>query len=162
MTETNYCSHERERLSPTPRNLHELMMLEAEPIIQHNWTDVAIHDKNKLMTVPVGHTCVWIVGSTGSYLSPMYCQISDAAKWQETPNAIFAPIVSLLARWHDEYNCRYNLKFNPLDDKHFYLVEKGEDGQGTVTSVEKKSFMRFCMCSEFEWTDYGFLPCLTK
>jgi len=41
-----YSYHEAERQQVRPRTLHEKMMLEAEPIIQHNWTDVAIHDKD--------------------------------------------------------------------------------------------------------------------
>lgn len=156
----NFSYHERERTTPVAKTLHERMMLEAEPLIQYNWTDVAIHDKRKLSIVPPCHVCAWIVGSTGSYLSPMYCELADAHKWKANVFAHEAAITILMARWHDQLNCLYDLAFNPLEEKAFYLVKKGEAGAGEIIPVDKVELAELCTYSKFNWTSHGFLPSL--
>jgi hypothetical protein len=135
-----YCHHSLGRQQATPRTLHEKMMLEAEPIIQHNWTDVAIHDRDKLKTIPVGCYCYWIVGQMGSYLTPAYCKISDRHRWSSGPNATVAPVQMLFSRWHGEafkFQCNsdFQLSFNAGRDKHCYLIVKTDTKDGEIIPI---------------------------
>jgi hypothetical protein len=135
-----YSYHEVERQQARPRTLHEKMMLEAEPIIQYNWTDVAIHDKDKLKSIPVGYYCYWIVGQMGSYLTPAYCRISDRHKWLSGPNAKIAPIQMLFSRWYGEAykfqcNASFQQLFNAGRDKHCYLIVKTDTKNGEIIPI---------------------------
>jgi hypothetical protein len=135
-----YSYHEVERQQVRPRTLHEKMMLEAEPIIQHNWTDVAIHDKDKLKSIPVGCYCYWIVGQMGSYLTPAYCKTSDRHKWLSGPNAKIAPIQMLFSRWYGEAykfqcNASFQQLFNAGRDKHCYLIVKTDTKNGEIIPI---------------------------
>jgi hypothetical protein len=132
--------HELERQRPRARTLHEKMMLEAEPIIQYNWTDVAIHDKNKLQGIPVGCYCYWIVGQMGSYLTPAYCKISERHKWMSGRNAMISTVQMLFSRWYGEAykfqcNADYQRFYNAGRDKHCYLIVKTDARYGEIIPV---------------------------
>jgi len=138
-----YCQHELERRRLTPRTLHEKMMVEAEPIIQHNWTDVAIHDKAKLQKIPVGQYCYWIVGQMGSYLSPAFCNIDERHRWTTSPIATLSPVQLLFARWHGQaYRFQDSVAWgrvhDPVIDKHCYLIVKTDSTRGEVTPITYK------------------------
>lgn len=135
-----YSCREIERQQLTPRTLHEKMMLEAEPIIQHNWTDVAIHDKEKLKTIPIGCYCYWIVGQMGSYLTPAYCKVSDRSKWLSGSDAGIAPVQMLLSRWYGEaykFQCNNDFQhlFNAGRDKRCFLVVRTDTTQGDIAQI---------------------------
>jgi hypothetical protein len=148
-----YCHHSLERRQLPPRTLHEKMMLEAEPIIQHNWTDVAVHDRDKLQKIPVGHFCYWVVTQMGSFLTPAYCKVSERSKWLTSDIATISPIQMLISRWHGEA-----LKFqsskawrrfhDPVQDKHCYLVVKTDNSHGHVIPITYQELAEMAVCKK--------------
>lgn len=146
--------HELEKRTIAPRSLHEKMMIEAEPIIRHNWTDVAIHDKNKLKQVPVGHYCAWIVGEMGSYLTPLFCKLSDRNKWCASPSATIAPIQVLVVRWHAQVsmfgnNIAWVERHDPTKDKNCFLVIKTDfNGGGEIIPVSYVELAELATCGK--------------
>jgi hypothetical protein len=160
---TNLISHHSmERQQPVARTLHEQMMLIAEPIIQHNWTDVAIHDRDKLRTLPVGHTAYWIVTQMGSYLSPAYCRLSDRPKWTSGCLASLAPVQVLVARWMGEASkfqgsTPWRRFHDPYRDKHCFLVTKTDAKNGTVVPIPYMELAELAVCKTrpvVEWVEY--------
>lgn len=154
-----FCRHEGERCQLPPRTLHERMILEAEPIIRHNWSDVAIHDKQKLQSIPIGHYCAWIVGEMGSYLTPLYCRISDRPRWKVDPLAHLAPIQILVSRWHSQVNSygenvHWLDNHDPTKDKHCYLIVKTDTTRGTITPIPYVDLAGLAVC--------GLLPITRK
>lgn len=133
--------HERERCQFQPRTLHERMMVEAEPLIQHNWLDVAIHDKQRLDALPVGCFAYWLVGPLGSHFSPAFCSLADRDRWTQDRSATIAPIQILLIRWHGQsVRMRSNRSWltlhNPAATKQCYLVRKTDShGGGELTQI---------------------------
>lgn len=146
-----FSHHELERTQGRPTTLHERMMLEAEPIIQHNWTDVAIHDKAKLRSIPTGHYCYWVVTQMGSYLTPAYCRISDRHKWTRSPEASLAPIQMLVVRWHGEAHrfqgsMSWLWMHDPNRDKHCYLIVKADATSGQVIPMTYQELAELAVC----------------
>lgn len=148
---TDFSRHELERRKRAPKSLHEMMMLEAEPIIQHNWTDVAIHDKDKLASIPVGNTCIWVVSSMGSFLTPMYCKISERGRWTADACSTIAPIQYLIVRWHKQAhifgdNRNWAFFHDPVRDRHCYLVTKTDGkGGGRIEKISYKELADMCV-----------------
>lgn len=145
-----YCYHEMERQQLIGKTLHEKMMLEAESIIQHNWTDVAIHDKMKLKSIPVGSYCYWIVGEMGSYLTPAYCKLSERSKWAKGGTASAAPIQAYVIRWHGNAsrfgaNKDWRRNHDPVRDKHCYLIRKTSPDQGEIVPIEYEDLANMCV-----------------
>jgi hypothetical protein len=154
-----FCRHELARTTPAPKTLHERMMLEAEPIIQHNWTDVAIHDKNRLKRVKNNHVMAWMVNETGSYLSPMYCNISDKKNWTSSPMAALAPVQIFMNKLHYQL-LAIGVKAAGQYKPHCYLVIKKDDTDGgEIVPVNFEEFASFCTIGQFQWTLRGFQPC---
>lgn len=148
---TTFGHHELERTQARPKTLHEQMMLEAEPLMQHNWTDVAIHDKAKLRSIPTGHYCYWVVTQMGSYLTPAYCRLSDRSKWTRSFEASLAPIQLLVVRWHAdvkkfEGSTHWRRMHDPCRDKHCYLVIKTDASNGHVTPITYEELADLAVC----------------
>lgn len=158
---SSFCRHELERRAITPKTLHELMMTIAEPIIQHNWTDVAIHDKAKLKNIPVGHHCIWIVGKMGSYLTPMYCNVSDRSRWTSDFLATISPVQILIVRWYEQTksfseNSHWNANHDPVQDKHcFFVVKTDSKGAGNVIPVTYKELADMAVYRKFQMVTTG-------
>jgi hypothetical protein len=154
MLATSYnCHHSRERSQLPPRTLHEEMMLIAEPLIQYNWTDVAIHDKAALRSLPVGHVAYWVVTQMGSHLTPAYCRLSARSKWTKSSNATIAPIQMLVARWHGEalkfQDSRAWRRFHdPVRDKHCFLVIKTDSTHGRVIPIAYQELAELAVCKQ--------------
>lgn len=143
--------HEMERTQRPPRSLHERMMLEAEPIIQHNWTDVAIHDKAKLKGIPVGHICYWVVTEMGSFLTPAYCKISERSKWTSDAISSLAPIQILVARRCGQAHKYASSKawqrvYGFLDYWHCYLVVKTDATNGHLIPIPYLDLADLAVC----------------
>lgn len=146
--------HEMERTQRPPRSLHERMMLEAEPIIQHNWTDVAIHDKAKLKGIPVGHVCYWLVSEMGSFLTPAYCKISERSKWANSVFSGFAPIQILVARHCDQAHKYASSKvwqqiYGSTDHWHCYLVIKADATNGHLIPIHYADLIELAFCGNY-------------
>ena len=113
-------------------NLHDQMMLEAGPVVKYNWTDVAIHDRNKLTRIPVDHYCAWVVHELGSYLAPLYCRLDHKNRWESYPRS---PIEILMMRWCTDTPVSECPSFASLSYKNasFYLIAKtNEHGGGNI------------------------------
>lgn len=148
---SSFTHHELERRQLPPRTLHEQMMLEAEPIIQHNWTDVAIHDAAKLCSIPSGHVAYWIVGQMGSYLTPAYCSLADRPLWTSGRFASLAPIQLLVARWHGEVHKfrssdAWSRVHGPISDKRCYIIIKGDSVGGQLIPISYKELADLAVC----------------
>lgn len=133
------------------------MIVEAELILRHNWSDVAIHDRNKLADVPVGHYCAWIVGEFGSYLSPLYCSIDDKKRWEKDA---FAPIQILFMRWLNKENplfesSDYLFRIGPHTQNCYIIVKTDSDWGGTITPVDYLDFVDLCFCGRLKLEDWS-------
>jgi len=115
-------------------------MVAAEPIIQHNWTDVAIHDRDRLKRIPVGHYCYWVVTQMGSYLTPAYCKLNDRARWYKDS---VAAIQLLVIRWHGQAHhfgssAAWREFHDPVRDKHCFMIVKTDSSNGRVEPMKYK------------------------
>jgi hypothetical protein len=153
-----FCRHELARTARQPRTLHERMMVEAEHIIQHNWTDVAIHDRDRLRSAPVDHAFAWMVGSMGSYLTPMYCRLSDRKRWTSSPLATLAPIQIYMTKLHEQFNA-LGSKVMDLSERSCYLVIKRDSNGGDIIPLDFQEFAGFCTLGKWKWTKGGFQRC---
>lgn len=143
--------HELERTQSQSKTLHEKMMLEAEPLIQHNWTDVAIHDKAMLRKIPVGHVAYWVVTQMGSYLTPAYCRLSDRQKWTRSRESTVAPIQVRVIRWYAESrkfqdSLSWQWIHDPVRDKHCYLIVKTDATNGHITPITYEELAALALC----------------
>ena len=123
------------------KKLHDKMMFIADTVVRHNWTDVAIHDRNKLANIPVGHHCAWVIHELGSYLSPLYCRLDQRDRWEADPNA---PIQTLMIRWIASDNplmkCSHHAGLSPVSGQFYLVVKTDEFGGG---SIIESSFQEF-------------------
>lgn len=128
------------------------MIAEAELTVRHNWSDVAIHDRNKLRDTPIGHYCAWVVGELGTYLTPLWCNLSQKAKWEASP---IAPIQVLCMRWIDDSN--------PLTENRGYLYSSGpyyqscylicktdDIGGGDIIPIAFDDLMDLCLLGNYK------------
>jgi hypothetical protein len=128
-------------------NLYEQMIYEAELYVQHNWSDIAIHDRNKLSRLPVNYYCAWILSEFGSYLTPLWCNLSESNRWKKDS---LAPIQILFGRWINKNNPlfennHYMYRVGPHTQK-CYLVAKTDDvGSGVLVPIDFNDLMDFCL-----------------
>lgn len=146
--------HELERGRFSPRTLHEKMMLEAELVVRHNWTDVAVHDRDKLKSVPIGSCCYWVIGQMGSYLTPAYCELVHRERWSAGNHSDLAPIQFLVARWLDQAyifrDCKeWKRLHDPYRDKRSYLVIKTDEVNGEIIPIDLEELMDMCVYKKF-------------
>jgi len=143
-------------LMPTPfTTLHERMMLEAENIIQENWTQVAINDKNRLARGDENYTFVWVVRPEGSNLFVMSQWIHCKTNYEMLEeHGICSEIEAFFLRCQD-YFVKFRNKFDPTKYK-YYIVIKGQcifDGQIIPSSFEEVLDLVFL--GQLRWTDCG-------
>ena len=139
-----------------PKTLHERMMIEAETQIQQNWTDVAIHDKRKLRTIPSHHACVWVVRAEGSNLLPTYCKLSEASKWKKDSAARrIHPLLAFLCLCQD-YRAKFRANFKPESSSYYVIIKGKNEKEGQIIPVSFKEIADFAMAGQFVWTEDGY------
>lgn len=139
----------------TPQTLHDRMIIEAEAQIQHNWADVAIHDKRKLRQIPPDHACIWVVRSEGSNLLPAYCELADASKWIAEHGSKVSPLVAFFCMCQD-YFCKFRQKFNPEINGYYVIIKGKSEKDGKIIPVSWKEIADFAMAGDFVWTEDGY------
>lgn len=136
--------HQFEKMRPKKYSLlHDKMIAEAELIVRHNWSDIAIHDGRKLRSIPENHFCAWVIGEFGSYLTPLYCDLDQRAKWEASP---LAPIQILCMRWLQKENpltsnSRYMNEVGPFYQKCFLLRKNDCLGGGDLIPITFSDLM---------------------
>jgi len=154
MLQTPAPAREPDMVHFEPVTLHERMMIEAETQIQHNWTDVAIHDKRKLRTVSVDHACIWVVKSEGSALLPTYCKLSERKKWQA--DGPVCQLVAFVSRCQDFF-LKFRSNYDPRQDSYYIIVKRhGVDGDIIPVSFDEVASLIFSGAAR--WTENGFQP----
>jgi len=99
------------------------MCFEAENVVKHNWTDVAVHDRKIIEKMRAGDTRLWAVYELGSAFLPMYCRNHEKTNDQNTQHE-FAAVEVFMMRFFKEHaiglvegTFRRNTKF--------YFITKG-------------------------------------
>jgi hypothetical protein len=137
---------QQENLRVTSPNLVDQMIAEAELKLRHNWSDVAIHDRNKIQAAGPNQVFAWIVSEFSSYLSPLSCQLADKDKWEGNP---LCPAQVLAVRWksteNDFDNDAWREQFAP-ENSSFYLIVKTDKLKGEIIPIDQKQFFDFCFC----------------
>lgn len=158
-----FCVHELARVVRPARSLHERMLIEAESIVRHNWTDVAIHDKDRLRVTPVNHALAWMIGETGSHLTPLYCKLSDKSKWQASPLASLAPIQIYITALHEQMLLLggAQAQLAKLQKRQAYIVIKRDGSSGgDIISVDFDELASMCCTNpKHKWTPQGLIQC---
>lgn len=128
------------------KTLHERMIYSVEDFIQHNWSDVAIHDKKRIDAAGPGEAYAWIVSKFGSYLTPLFSRLSEK---DDSDEEVFAPIQVLFFRWLKqqpfEENKIYCQGYAPEYSKCFIVVKGGNDYTGAVHPVGYRELMDFVL-----------------
>lgn len=128
------------------KTLHERMMLEAEPIVKHNWLDVAIHDKRKLDSSPARCVHVWILNELGSHMIPMYSTLEEKLKIKGTDYQYLIATIN-------HFFVRAN--FEPLiqlDEYTYYILIKGATpASGDIIPISLQSLMDLTSYGLWEW-----------
>lgn len=131
------------------KTLHERMIYSVEDFIQHNWSDVAIHDKKKIDRAFPGESFAWIVSRFGSYLTPLFTPLHEKDEIDTLEEEVFAPIQILFFRWLAqkpfEENKTYCEKYAPQNSKCFIIVKGNSDYAGTIHSVDYRELMDFVL-----------------
>jgi hypothetical protein len=126
------------------KTLHEQMIYAVEDHIQYNWSDVAIHDKNRLDDAESGEAFAWIVSEFGSYLTPLFCHVED-----ESDEETFAPIQILFFRWLNaspfDKNDAYAKRYAPQNSRCFIVIKGDSDYDGVIHSVGYRELMDFVL-----------------
>jgi hypothetical protein len=105
------------------KTLHEWMCFEAESILRHNWTDVAVHDRKILNKMRPGETRLWAIYELGSAFLPMYCRLYEKDRNEKSQHEVSAVEVFMLRFFKEdqigavEGNYRRSTKF--------FLITKG-------------------------------------
>ena len=124
------------------------MMVEAEPIIKHNWLDVALHDKRKIDAAPCDHFFAWILTEIGSHLIPMYSETKEKSKIEGTEYKYITASV-----------CHFLTKNNlgPLanlgDHSYYFVVKRNTLDGGDIIPVDLLSFVDFVSSGNWTWID---------
>lgn len=138
-----------------PKTLHDRMMIEAETQIQHNWTDVAIHDKYRLRQIPEDHACLWVVRGEGSNLLPAYCELADADKWKRDQGRGISPLVAFFCMCQD-YFAKFRQRFDPAVNSYYIVIKGKDDNGGQILPVSFQEIADFVMAGNFVWTEDGY------
>jgi hypothetical protein len=156
-----FCVHELARIARPARSLHERMLLEAEPYVKHNWTDLAIHDKDRLRVTPVNHALAWMIGETGSYLTPLYCKLSDKSKWQASPLALLAPIQIYITALHEQMLLLRGAQLAKFQRRQAYIiVKRNSPSGGDIIPVDFDELASMCCTNpKHKWTPEGLIQC---
>ena len=130
------------------QTLHEWMCFEAENVVKHNWTDVAIHDKKILDKMRPGETRLWIIYELGSVFLPMYCKLTE----NHEPNGLnyaFSAVEVHMLRFAKEDSLGSIQSKIARDSSRFYFITKGHDWSGhTITPSDYKFVMDLVFCGK--------------
>lgn len=140
------------------KTLHDRMILEAENIIQENWTQVAINDKNRLALGHENCAFVWIVRPEGSNLFAMSQWIHCRENYEMLEeHGVCSEAEAFFLRCQD-YFVKFRNKFDPTKYK-YYIVIKGRcafDGQIIPSTFQEVLDLVFV--GQLRWTDSGMQP----
>ena len=124
------------------KTLHEEMIYCIEDFVQHNWSDIAIHDKRRIDAAAPGEAYAWIVSRFGSYLTPLFSRLSDE---HDSEHEEFAPIQILFFRWLNqkplEKNQAYCQSYAPQHSKCFVIVKGHGNYDGAIHPVDYRELM---------------------
>ena len=105
------------------KTLHEWMCCEAEQIVRHNWTDIAIHDRKLIGKMRAGETRLWGIYELGSIFLPLYCRMSEKVK-QETHEYELSSVEVFMMRFFQETPIG-ELQADFMRSTKFYFITKG-------------------------------------
>lgn len=112
------------RATPKKKTLHEFLVYEAEDIVRHNWSDVALHDKNVIEKMLPGETRLWIIWELGSLFPPMYCKLSEKDAMTKTAYS-FSAVECYMLRFMKEGPLNDAQAKIARDTSKFYFITKG-------------------------------------
>jgi hypothetical protein len=139
------------RQEPVKRNLrnhtlYEWMIFEAENIVRHNWSDVAVHDQKLLNKMRPGDTRLWIISEFGSHFLPMYCKLYEKQKQEESEYTFSSVEVHLMRFVKDDRLGQMQSKLLRASSK-FYFITKGYGlYDSVITPSDFRSVMDLVFC----------------
>ena len=104
--------------------LHEFMCYEAESVVKHNWTDVAVHDKKIINKMRPGDTRLWIISEMGSNFLPLYCKLYEKYKQEESEYDLSVVEVHMMRFLKNDRLGEMQSKIARATSK-FYFITKG-------------------------------------
>ena len=116
----------QEPVKQIPRNktLHDWMCFEAEDIVLHNWTDVAVHDRKILSKMRYGDTRLWVISELGSIFLPMYCKLYEKQKQEEAEYEFSSVEIYALRLLKSDRLSEMQSKITQATGR-FYFITKG-------------------------------------
>ena len=106
------------------QTLHEFLIYEAENVVRHNWSDVAIHDKRIVEKMFPGETRLWIVWELGSLMPAMYCKLTEKESMTKTDHC-FSAVECYMMRYMREGDFSDIQSQIARNTSKFYFVTKG-------------------------------------
>lgn len=105
------------------KDLHQWMCFEAESIVRHNWTDIAVHDRRIIEKMRPGETRLWAIYELGSAFLPMYCKNSENTFSCERQQEVSAVEIFMMRFFKQDEIGQLEKTFR--DSTKFYFVTKG-------------------------------------
>lgn len=128
------------------QTLQEFLVYEAENVVRHNWSDVAIYDQRIVEKMNPGETRLWIIWELGSLMPAMYCKLTEKESMTKTEHC-FSAVECYMMRF---------VKEGPLCDiqsriaretSKFYFVTKGHGNYDySVAPATFRSVMDLVFC----------------
>ena len=100
------------------------MCYEAESVVKHNWTDVAVHDKKIINKMRPGDTRLWIISELGSNFLPMYCKLYEKYSQDESDYELSVAEVHMMRFLKNDRLGEMQSKIARATSK-FYFITKG-------------------------------------
>lgn len=136
-----------------PRGLHDWMMSEAEPVIQHNWTSLALHIRYLLELIPDDHAFAWIVTPEGSRIMPTYCKLSQRDNHiKADENGVISQLQAFIIRCQDYF---IKFKSKPSGNSYYFVVKRSIFEVEDVTPSTFDELLDLVFVGELKWTDFG-------
>lgn len=130
------------------QTLHEWMCFEAENVVKHNWTDVAIHDKKILDKMLPGEIRLWIIYELGSVFLPMYCKLNEKHSSSNPAHDFSAVEVHMLRFLKEDQFGNIQSKIARATSS-FYFITKGFDSHSySVISTNYESVVDLVFCGK--------------
>lgn len=128
------------------QTLHEWMCYEAESVVQHNFSDVAVWDRKLVNKTNTGETRLWWIHAFGSQFLPMYCRVSEKAKAENSMYEFSAVEINLLRLFKEDQFSKIQNKII-LETSKFFFITKGSDEfhyDITPTTFREAANLVFC------------------
>lgn len=136
-----------------PLTLHHRMMVEAEGLIQQNWTQVAIHDEYMLRAIPGDHAFVWVVKPEGSHVLKTFCSLSERSR--RVGNAEkFA--VGELESFFVRLSCciaNFRGKYDPAQYNYYVVIKRDSESDGEIIQSSFEELLDLVSAQELKWAD---------